>query len=184
MPLVILCGLPCAGKTYWANVLVEKLKNVSKNPILLINKEKLSLSADELYRSTISEKNHRSRIRANVERNLNAEKIVIADFLCHIKGLRYELYTRSKEANTTNCVLFCDESVEVCRDRNSAENVYSQKIFCDLAKRFEPPETKSRWESPMFVIKGGKPQFCWEELTDYVLSGKRLRPSFSTHKVL
>jgi broad-specificity NMP kinase len=55
MPLVIVSGHPCVGKTTFANNLLNKLKLV-KDPskIFLINEESLHYEREEFYQGTIS----------------------------------------------------------------------------------------------------------------------------------
>jgi protein KTI12 len=50
MPLVIITGHPCTGKTTFANNLVNKLKLVKdEEKIFLINEESLHYERDEYY---------------------------------------------------------------------------------------------------------------------------------------
>jgi tRNA uridine 5-carbamoylmethylation protein Kti12 len=56
MPLVIISGHPCVGKTTFANKLLEKLK-LTKDPskIFLINEESLHYERDEFYQGPVIE---------------------------------------------------------------------------------------------------------------------------------
>jgi protein KTI12 len=50
MPLIIITGHPCTGKTTFANNLVNKLKLVKDSEkIFLINEESLHYERDEYY---------------------------------------------------------------------------------------------------------------------------------------
>jgi protein KTI12 len=49
MPLVLLCGPPCSGKTTLAQKLSEHLKTAFKKDVHLINEEFLQLTKNAAY---------------------------------------------------------------------------------------------------------------------------------------
>jgi len=50
----------------------------------------------------------------------------------------------------------CDTPKETCRKWNrTRENRYNDDILDALVMRFEPPESRNRWDSPLFVIQVG-----------------------------
>ena len=67
---------------------------------------------------------------------------------------RYELWCIARAAATRYCVIHCELSAEVCRAWNSQRNSpgYSAKVFEDLASRFEPPDTRNRWDTPLIRV--------------------------------
>ena len=60
----------------------------------------------------------------------------------------------AKASKSRFCVLHCELPIEVSRDWNSlrTENGYSSETFADLASRFESPDTKNRWDTPLFRV--------------------------------
>lgn len=52
------------------------------------------------------------------------------------------------------CLVHCELSVEVSREWNKSrtEGAYIPEIFEDLASRFESPDTRNRWDVPLFRI--------------------------------
>ena len=52
------------------------------------------------------------------------------------------------------CVLHCELPVEVSRKWNSfrTDDGYATEVFDDLAGRFESPDTKNRWDTPLFRV--------------------------------
>ena len=81
---------------------------------------------------------------------------MILDSLNYIKGVRYELFCVSKHIKTPHCVIQCDTPAETAREWNQTREVaderYSDQIFDALVMRFEPPDSRNRWDSPLFVI--------------------------------
>ena len=69
---------------------------------------------------------------------------------------RYEIWCIARATATRSCVLHCDAPAEACCDWNAARAAdigagsYSPAVFDDLAGRFERPDARSRWDSPLF----------------------------------
>lgn len=64
---------------------------------------------------------------------------------------RYEIWCIARAVGTRSCVLHCEVPVEQCRDWNAARpDGYSAAVFDDLAGRFERPDSRSRWDAPLF----------------------------------
>lgn len=62
----------------------------------------------------------------------------------------------AKAHKTTHCIVHCDTSKEKCREWNSTRaNGYDEEILDALVMRFEAPESRNRWDSPLFVIQVG-----------------------------
>ncbi|XP_078393599.1 protein KTI12 homolog, partial [Cetorhinus maximus] len=102
------------------------------------------------------EKELRGTLKAEVERKINKEDVVIMDSLNYIKGYRYELFCLVKHAQTPHCLIHCDTAVDVCSSWNqqrAPEEQYSQEVLDALVMRFEAPESRNRWDSPLFTIQ-------------------------------
>jgi tRNA uridine 5-carbamoylmethylation protein Kti12 len=60
------------------------------------------------------------------------------------------------QAGTRYCLVHVDTPPETCRQWNQereAASSYSETIFEDLACRFERPDSKNRWDSPLFTLR-------------------------------
>uniref|UniRef100_A0A803RBJ6 Protein KTI12 n=1 Tax=Cannabis sativa TaxID=3483 RepID=A0A803RBJ6_CANSA len=104
-----------------------------------------------------NEKNLRGVLRSEVDRSLTKDNIVIVDSLNSIKGYRYELWCLARAAGIRYCVLFCDVEKTLCRKwneerREKGQPSYDDKIFDDLSSRFETPDRRNRWDSPLFEL--------------------------------
>ena len=170
MALIVICGLPCSGKSAVASALSQALKEAN---VLVIDEPSLHLEdRNQSYMNALHEKRTRGQLKSAVERALNKQSMIILDSLNCIKGYRYELHCIAKSAGTRYCVVHVDTPVERCwalnQERASSES-YSEAVFDDLAGRFERPDAKNRWDSPLFTIKEGivesqdKPEFLPSE---------------------
>lgn len=53
-------------------------------------------------------------------------------------------------------MVHCDVPIETASDWNLARDgsvAYSESVFNDLASRFERPDSKNRWDKPLFTIR-------------------------------
>ncbi|KZV50236.1 hypothetical protein F511_03190 [Dorcoceras hygrometricum] len=94
---------------------------------------------------------------SQVDRTLSRDSVVIVDSLNSIKGYRYELWCLARAAGTRYCVLHCDVEETTCRKwnqerREKSDSSYDDKIFEDLVRRFERPDSRNRWDSPLFEL--------------------------------
>ncbi|KAL2546637.1 Protein KTI12-like protein [Forsythia ovata] len=74
-----------------------------------------------------------------------------------MKGYRYELWCLARAAGIRYCVLHCDVEEAYCRKWNEErgdklESAYDDKIIEDLLRRFERPDSRNRWDSPLFEL--------------------------------
>ena len=143
----------------------------------------LGSSRSLLYASSREEKIARGSLKSRVERALTSDNVVILDSLNYIKGFRYELYCLSKHLDSTHCVLYCGTPADIAREWNetraSERDRYSNDVFDALVSRFETPDSRNRWDSPLFVLYPEDELPC-RELVDALLHRKAPPPNQST----
>uniref|UniRef100_A0A0D6QVS8 Protein KTI12 homolog n=1 Tax=Araucaria cunninghamii TaxID=56994 RepID=A0A0D6QVS8_ARACU len=165
MALVLICGQPCSGKSTVADCLKRTLQSqpsLDRN-VRVVDEPSLHLDRNRCYADMPSEKNLRGVLRSEVDRSVSKDSIIIVDSLNNIKGYRYELWCLARAAGTRYCVLYCDVEESFCKAWNKArqeqgELSYDDKIFEDLVRRFEKPDSRNRWDSPLFVLKPAEEQ--------------------------
>ncbi|KAI5013528.1 hypothetical protein ZWY2020_035781 [Hordeum vulgare] len=86
----------------------------------------------------VVEKNLRGVLRSEVDRSVSRDGIIIVDSLNNIKV----------RAALTVC-LACS-GIRYCVEKG--EPSYDSNIFEDLVRRFERPDRRSRWDSPLFEL--------------------------------
>lgn len=64
-----------------------------------------------------------------------------------------------------------DTPVETCREWNSARtgDKYSPELFEDLAGRFERPDARNRWDSPLYTVKPLEGDFQSDERAEAIV---------------
>ncbi|RMZ85060.1 hypothetical protein DV738_g345, partial [Chaetothyriales sp. CBS 135597] len=134
--LIIITGLPCAGKTHRAQQLAEYLTHriasdpsSAKRTVVTVSSHHASLDAsssvekptrlrDQVYNSAAQEKTARAEEFSAIKRALSKDCVVVADSLNYIKGYRYQLWCEAKAAATRCCVVHAAASEHQCRQWN------------------------------------------------------------------
>lgn len=182
MPLIVMCGYPSSGKTRRAEELRAHFELGSDRRVHVVGDGALGVDKNTVYADSQKEKNVRASLKAEVERKVNKDDIVILDSLNYIKGYRYELFCLVKHAQTPHCTVYCLTSDEVSTTWNSSRDAadqYTQDILDALVLRFEPPDSRNRWDSPLFtVLKDDALPF--EAISDALFKRKAPPPNQST----
>lgn len=158
MALVVICGQPCSGKSSAAKCLSEALnESECKQTVRIIDETLFHLDRNQSYANMPAEKNLRGVLRSEVDRSVSRDNIIIVDSLNSIKGYRYELWCLARAAGIRYCVLYCDVEEAQCRKwneerREKGEAAYNDAIFEDLVRRFEKPDRRNRWDSPLYEL--------------------------------
>jgi protein KTI12 len=178
MPLVVMVGGPCSGKTTIARKLAEYIKDKGKD-VVLINEESLLINKLDSYKDSTSEKILRASLRSEVEKYLDDKAVVILDSLNYIKGYRYELYCLVRNFKTRHCIVFPKVQYEICQKYNSNDNIYPEDLLKDLYSRMEEPNQNNRWDNPLQLIYYEE-EIPYEAIYNNLYEGKRPRDPVST----
>lgn len=182
MPLIVMCGFPCSGKTQRSWELKEYFENNTERKVHIVGDGTLGIEKNTVYSDSQSEKNVRGALKAEVERKVNKDDIVIMDSLNYIKGYRYELFCLIKHAQTPHCLMYCLTSAEVSSAWNTnrdASEQYTQEILDALVLRFEAPDSRNRWDSPLFTIQKSD-TLPFEDISEAIFKRKAPPPNQST----
>eukprot|EP00873_Tetraselmis_striata_P043594 jgi/Tetstr1/463858/TSEL_008670.t1 len=155
MALVVLCGHPASGKSGLAGALADALRAAGRE-VMVVGEESAALDRNVAYQDSVAEKQARGALKSAVEHAVTRSRVVIFDSLNNIKGYRYELWCIARSCGTRYCMLHCATDAATAAGWNAAraeagEPAYRPEIFEDLAGRFEAPEPRNRWDSPLFV---------------------------------
>lgn len=185
MALILLVGKPASGKSTVAENLYRMLTAENRAVHIITDGHDSDTSntihpaqpADhtptpeptcaraQLYADSAAEKKTRARFRAATERSVSRSRVTICDTLNSIKGLRYELYCLAKETYVKYCVVYCQQSAEVCmrRDANRTErgqDAYGPQLCKALIEAFEEPQPHLKWDSPLWTVNTSQP--AWQ----------------------
>ncbi|KAJ3028186.1 UNVERIFIED_CONTAM: kti12, chromatin associated [Siphonaria sp. JEL0065] len=166
MPLIILVGLPCSGKTGRATEIASLLTaeiqqfnaNVPKGrtafdpKVVVVNEESLGIDKGSGYGSMASEKMVRGDLLSGVERELSRDRFVVLDSLNYIKGFRYQLHCVVKALGTSQHTVFCMARNEDVAAWNAASKNYPDDVLQSLLGRLEEPDARNRWDSPLLCL--------------------------------
>ena len=116
----------------------------------------------------------RASLKSNVEKYIDAQRVVILDSMNYIKGYRYELFCLARNAMTTLCIIWCDTEKETafewCKNQqqnssenadqieeqkvhDKSENIFPLDLFEDYASRLEIPNPAKKWDKPLFQLR-------------------------------
>ncbi|XP_032453073.1 protein KTI12 homolog isoform X3 [Nasonia vitripennis] len=186
MPLLIMTGIPCSGKTTRAKELKEFFEAKKGKKVEIISEEeaitKATFDKNTFYADSKKEKLIRGDIKSNAQRLLNSDDVLIIDGSNYIKGFRYEIYCMSKLYKAPQCSVQCDLPVEAAwlwNEKRPSEEQYSREIFDALVLRYEAPDSKNRWDSPLFVVNPEDELRC-EEIYASLYNVKAPKPNLST----
>lgn len=166
MLLVILCGYPASGKSLVAKELAQRYSEKGLAVKVISDGEVHSLSSEasrdasppqsraSMYSNSTSEKATRARLKAATERALAPNTAVIVDSLNYIKGFRYELFCIAKAAAARMLVVHADTEPETCMRQDALrDDAYGEGVVTALVQRFEPPDSRNRWDRPLHVVQ-------------------------------
>lgn len=156
MPLVVVSGQPSSGKSSVAEKLQSEFQRLG-HQVNLIDEPSLLLTKNAAYLTALSEKSTRGKLKSAVERAICKSSVTILDSINGIKGYRYELWCVSRAAGTRHCTVFVDTPPDVCRQLNKDRtgDAYSEEVLNDLLGRYETPDSRHRWDSPLFTVSWG-----------------------------
>nr|XP_026695236.1 protein KTI12 homolog [Ciona intestinalis] len=181
MPLVVMCGGPCTGKTTRCGEL-NKYLNQHHPDVNVVVASDLNIVRDSVFADSRKEIETRGALKSAVERDVSDKNVVIVDSMNYIKGFRYELHCVSKYGRTTYCVIHCAASIQQIYQFNEQKKdgeKYSKEILDGLMQRFEAPNSMSRWDSPLFTINPDD-KLPSQDICDAIFKTKKQKPNLST----
>ncbi|KAL7751783.1 kti12, chromatin associated [Sorochytrium milnesiophthora] len=190
MPLIILTGFPCAGKSRRAAQLQSYFLETRPQyegramQVHVVDEHVLRIQRDA-FDAPVTEKMARGALLSAVERLLAKDAIVIADDLNYIKGFRYQLYCVARAISTPHCVMHCGIPADVARGFNEARGAaggptYNPKTLDNLISRYEEPDGRNRWDAPLFNVLYDDESLPFSAIVEAVILRKPPPPNLST----
>ncbi|XP_067936391.1 protein KTI12 homolog [Watersipora subatra] len=181
MPLLVVTGYPCSGKTTRVEKIINCFNAKHKDIVVVNDGQFNGFDREVIYGSSRNEKNLRAFLKSETQKHLNKDTLVIVDSLNYIKGFRYELHCITKAAQTPHCVLWCDIGKDRALELNHqrSKDKYSDKLMEELIMRYEEPNGQTRWDSPLFILQIDN-DLALEPIEDALFKSKPPPPNMST----
>ncbi|CAG9818488.1 unnamed protein product [Phaedon cochleariae] len=159
MPFIVITGIPCSGKTTRSLELKAFFEEQGKEVHVISEYDqiiKAGFDKNSFYADANKEKHIRGLLKSEVLKLISPTNIVILDALNYIKGYRYELFCGTKANKCTQCTVHTEINREQAatfnENREKEIEKYDKATFDALVMRFEEPDGKNRWDSPLFMI--------------------------------
>ncbi|KAI9301454.1 chromatin associated protein KTI12-domain-containing protein [Cunninghamella echinulata] len=151
MPLIIITGFPSSGKS------------------------KRALEVESYLKQRLEDEKKSMRIHLINDESLHVSKEAY-------KGFRYQLYCVARALSTPHCVIHAGTPSPLAKEWNSlrGEQAYDEQVFDELVTRYEEPEGRNRWDSPLFTIIYDDVDIPGDKIWDAVILRKPPPPNFST----
>ncbi|XP_076679992.1 protein KTI12 homolog isoform X2 [Andrena cerasifolii] len=186
MPLIIMTGIPCSGKTTRTYELKEYFENKAEKNVEVISEvdvlTKAGYDRNTFYADSKKERSVRSDVMSAAQRMLNTNDVLIIDGSNYIKGYRYEMYCMTKLYKTPQCTVHCDIPIEhawLWNERRLEHEQYSREIFDALVMRYETPDSNKRWDAPLFSVSA-EDELKFDEIYRSLYEAKAPKPNLST----
>lgn len=188
MPLIVITGNPCSGKTSRSLELKEyfekRLRNGQNVEIVSETDAIIKAGYDKnvFYADSKKEKAIRSAMKSDIQRRLNTHDLLIFDGSNYIKGYRYEIYCMTKLYKTPQCTVYCDMPIEhawMLNNKRTEIDQYNRETFDALVARYEAPDSRNRWDAPLFAITP-EDELTSDEIYRLLYNIKAPKPNLST----
>ena len=141
MPLIIIAGYPCCGKTSFCVKLASYLEAQGVKKVVIINEESENINKRSAYLESFTEKKTRGSLKSAVDHLLDAESFVILDSMNYIKGYRYELFCISRSLRTPHCCIWVESDDDSATQWNILRKVANVEKGYDSETYVALPET-------------------------------------------
>ncbi|KAL9647797.1 hypothetical protein ABK040_015283 [Willaertia magna] len=183
MPLIMMVGIPCSGKSKRADEIAEHFKSLKtlKGKVVIVRDDDIVQNIIEAYKDSFNEKQTRGKVKAAVERELTKDDVVIVDSPNYIKGFRYELFCLARSLRTPHCVVYCDVDIEKHTIQwNKTNSKWEEGFLRAMAQRMEVPNEKSRWDNPLFRLTPEDPTPVATIEEEMLRPKKTIKPNTAT----
>ncbi|KAG1882536.1 chromatin associated protein KTI12 [Suillus fuscotomentosus] len=184
MALITISGYPSSGKSTRTAQIYDFLSSAS-SPQLKVK----VISDDDLavgrmsYDDSLQEKIARATLFTAITRHIAKDTILIVDGMNYIKGFRYQLYCKAREAGVRVATVYVLATPDQCRkwnDERGDRKRYKPQTLDALIQRFEEPSSMVRWDAPLFTIPWDDPTPPLERISDAVTTGIIKPPNVGT----
>ncbi len=152
--LIILCGLPSSGKSWFAKLLADQLSIQLKTMNIQITD--IDQVRSQLFDSNFLPENEtfvRETALLQTREYLEANSIVIVDDINYFNSMRHEFKQIADEMSTFYLILYISTPLETCLKWNKKRtNCLEDHVITNIAEKFDIPGRKYLWDTPFDAI--------------------------------
>ena len=157
--LIILCGIPSAGKSEIAFKTAKVLENRFKKPTLVVDTDKFR---EMMPISQVTFKPEREALMRRAAFNtialgLQEGYIVISDDLNYYVSMRKDLSALAKNRGAGFGVVYINTPLNIALEWNKKrKRSVSQELIEEINSKFEEPGRKYKWDTPIVTVDPSK----------------------------
>ncbi|KAG2114295.1 chromatin associated protein KTI12 [Suillus discolor] len=184
MALITISGYPSSGKSTRAAQIHDFLSSASSPQLKVKVISDDDLAVDRVsYDDSLQEKIARATLFTAITRQIAKDTILIVDGMNYIKGFRYQLYCKAREAGVRVATVYVLATPGQCQkwnDERGDGRRYKPQTLDALIQRFEEPSSMVRWDAPLFTIPWDDLTPPLERISDAVTTGIVKPPNVGT----
>lgn len=150
--VIIMVGLPASGKSTLAKELTVKISHLySKYTIIDTDEIRTNLNGanfDPSQEQAVIQKK-----LDLIQKQIANNHALIVDDMHYYVSMRHEIYNLVRNQQGLFAAIYCDTPLEICLQWNLLRpNSIPEKVIRDVAKKFNVPGKKYRWDKPLFTV--------------------------------
>ncbi len=148
--LVILCGLPSSGKSWFARALADYLiSHIQHHSIHILDIDKIRF---ELFGEEFLPENEsfvRETAIMQAHEYLQSKSVTIIDDVNYYNSMRQDFKQIAEELNQQFIIFYISTPFEICLEWNkNRKNRIKESIILNIAEKFDVPGMKYLWDTP------------------------------------
>ncbi|KAG1807241.1 chromatin associated protein KTI12 [Suillus variegatus] len=181
-------GYPSSRKSNRAAQIYDFISSASSPQlkVKVISDDDLAVDTSDLQKlDSLQENIACATLFTAITRHIFKDTILIVDRMNYIKGFRYQLYWKAREAGVgvateSMSVLAKPDQCQKWNDEPGDDKGYKPQTLDALIQRFEEPSSMVRWDAPLFAIPWDDPTPPLERISDAVTPGIVKPPNVDT----
>jgi O-phosphoseryl-tRNA(Sec) kinase len=159
MLLIILCGIPCSGKSQVATRVAKELELNHGLHTIVVDPDKIREMIPALTERFDPERESfiNSLALTLIKESLKRRTIVISDDLNYYESTRHRLVQTARKHGAECIIIYLTVSVEVAQRRNAARGTpIPQETIMDIVRKFDEPGAKYQWDRSTLIVDSEK----------------------------
>nr|MDO8100918.1 AAA family ATPase [Candidatus Njordarchaeota archaeon] len=159
MLLIILCGIPCSGKSQVAAKVAKELEINHRFDAIVVDPDKIREMIPALAEGFDPERESfvNSLALILIEESLKRHNIVISDDLNYYESTRHKLIQAARKYKAKYIIVYLTVTAQVAQKRNAARGTpVPQEVIMDIDKKFDQPGAKYKWDRPALIVDSEK----------------------------